>query len=258
MKHMARFFATAAALVLTEPVLVSAQDFRVESRVFQEDEVEPVSRNLTLFRGGVVYDFIEETESLTVFDPARERFVLLDKGRRLKAEIGFKEVDQVVADVANQYRSQDDPFLQFLVDPALSSADSTDADPLILAGDWLSYRVQTQVPEFPEAADLYAGFSDGYARLNTVTNPGALPPFARMEVNAILRQKGRLPKSVMLEVKTPKSRGGRQARLRSEHDFQWRLLATDKNRIEEAGRLLVNARTVPFRELTMQGSTAQK
>ena len=39
---------------------VAAEDFRIETAVYVADEEQPVSKNVTLFEAGVVYDFLEQ------------------------------------------------------------------------------------------------------------------------------------------------------------------------------------------------------
>ena len=48
-----------------------AEDFRIQTRVYRGDEETPVSQNLTLFRAGVVYDFLSEPAETTIYDRPR-------------------------------------------------------------------------------------------------------------------------------------------------------------------------------------------
>ena len=67
-------------------------DFRVENKVFVGKASEPESQGTTIFQSGVVYDFLDSPAEVVVFDPAAARFILLDTGRRLVAEVRIEEV----------------------------------------------------------------------------------------------------------------------------------------------------------------------
>ena len=65
----------------------TANDLRIETEIFVEDDSTPASSCLTLFSGTTVYDFLNHESSLgdiTVFDVSRGRFVLIDAQRKLK------------------------------------------------------------------------------------------------------------------------------------------------------------------------------
>ena len=79
-----------------------------------------------------------------------------------------------------------------------------------------------------------------YARLNSATNPGAMPPTGRLALNRALAQHQVIPISVRLTV-----RGSRRpVTLRTSHRTFWSLASSDLVRIEKADAQLAAFTTV--------------
>src|SRR5438067_5265631 len=80
-------FLLAAALASVPPI-ASGQDFRIDTEIFVGQEKEPKVQTLTIFADGRVFDFLQtEPRQITVFDPLRGQFTLLDETRREKAAV---------------------------------------------------------------------------------------------------------------------------------------------------------------------------
>ena len=103
-----------AAILLS--AIAWGDEFRIESRVFAGKEPKPVSENTTLFHVGIVYDFIPD-KSIAIFDKPRGRFILLDRGRKVKAEVTVKQL-QAFCDRLHEVAAADNnPFVRFVADP---------------------------------------------------------------------------------------------------------------------------------------------
>jgi hypothetical protein len=96
------------------------------------------------------------------------------------------------------------------------------------------------------AAEQYREFSDWYARFNTMANPGSMPQFPRLTVNAELAKRGLVPTDVQLNA--------RAYLARSEHYVTWRLLEGDHKRIAETANQLATFEEVEFKELLSPSS----
>jgi hypothetical protein len=111
----------------------------------------------------------------------------------------------------------------------------------------MTYRVKGIQPEFADAAARYREFADWCARFNA-TRPGNLPPFARIQLNQAVADKGWIPaeveRSIQLASRLP---GGKQV-ARSEHTAVWRLSNKDRQRIAETSRFQASFRTVSLPE----------
>src|SRR5262245_48834088 len=79
---------------------VEAQEFRVDSEVFAGQEKQPFLETLTIFTSGIAYDFqLTQPREITVFDPGRGRFTMLDETRQVKAVVTTADLFQFTIDL---------------------------------------------------------------------------------------------------------------------------------------------------------------
>ena len=183
-----------------------------------------------------------------MFDKPRGRFILLDPERKVRTEIETAEVARFMSELEQYASTHGTAFVKGMLDPKFE-ADVNDATgELVLVGASLTYRLETIKPPVPEAAQQYREFSDWYARLNAMTTPGAIPPFARLAVNDELARRGLIPERVQLTIPPQVSTVGRGVTLRSEHHVSWRLLPKDFDEIAVTAQQLVTFQKVSFAE----------
>jgi hypothetical protein len=235
-------------LVIVAAGSAHGDDFKVENKVFLEKQKEPAARSTTIFRGGVVYDFLEEPAEVTVFHPTRGRFVLLDTVGQLKTELSTDFVKRAMERIKQRAGAGTDPLMKFLADPKLEEGMDEPTGELTFESPLVKYHVLGVDPESPVIVHQYREFSDWYKQLNTALNPGSPPPFARLIVNAALEKRGEIPREVRL---TLVSMGGVMARrtmIRSEHRLVRRLVESDRRRIERAAGFITTFRKVGLAE----------
>lgn len=237
------------ALWLSAAAGLGAADFRIENRVYVNDEPEPISESTTLFRGGRVFDFLGGPEAeVAVFDPANERFVLLEPKHRVKTEIKTSYIDAWVAALRKKAIGHDNEFVRFLADPKFDRQFDQATSRLTMSSPVMTYYVDTAPAESEKAAREYAQFADAYARLNSLTNSTPLPPFPRLAVNAALGDRKELPKRV--ERVTERIGLGplpdKKVTMRSEHKIAWQLLESDIRRIDRAAEQLATFTSIPL------------
>ncbi len=221
----------------------SADEFRVESEIFVGNQTEPIAGNLTLFSSGLVYDFPRMgPKEITVFDPARGRFVLLDPRRKVKTTVTTQELLELAAAMKVHARDVEGAFAS-AANPNFDQHMDDESGWLTLSSPSLTYRAQCIVPQLPSAVARYRGFADWYARLNA-TRPGSLPPFARMELDRAISERGKVPSEVELTVEPERKFVGRKLVVRSKHLFNWRLSNTDRQQIEKAGTYMADFQAV--------------
>ncbi|HEX3997611.1 MAG TPA: hypothetical protein VHX65_03570 [Pirellulales bacterium] len=225
----------------------AADDFRIETKVYVGKETEPASEDLTLFRGEQVYDFLNKPVEITVFDKPRSRVILLDPVRRVKAEMTMERIMAFSDELRTWCGKQADPLLKFAAEPSFDqSLDGTTGE-LVFTSPFLTYRVATVKAGTDDIARQYLEFSNSYARLNAMTNPGSTPPFPRLKIDEALFVSHAIPAKVQLTI-PPRSRfGGKPMIVRSEHSVNWRLLESDQQKIQEAEEFLVT-----FTPLTLE------
>jgi hypothetical protein len=220
------------------PGVAQGDDFRIETTVFFGAIQRPSSSNVTLFHGGVVYDFMSDPEKVAVFDVGQERFILLDPARKIKTVIPTKQLTAYADRIRSWAGRQEGEFFQFVAQPNFEQRFDESTGDLMMASPHMTYHIKTTAASSDSVMQQYQAFSDWYARLNSATNVGALPPFARLAVNKALADKRRIPRQVEVTINPPKSTGRKPITIRSEHRVQGRLVESDKKRIDQVANQL--------------------
>jgi len=247
--HLLRTLLLGFVAVVLAQATAKADDFRIESKLFVGDAKEPASENVTLFYNGMVYDYLSNPAEVTVFDSARGRFVLLDPIRHVRAEISTQHVAQFTEKLQTWAAGHEEKFLKFSAAPEFEvQSDSTNSE-LTFTSDWMTYKITCEDAQTATRAAQYGDFSDWYARLNTITSPSLLP-FARLKINAEMRQRQRIPTEVNLTIDNNARfpRPQQEQKFRTEHQLLWRLSKSDLRKIEQTGEDLVTFGQVGFQQ----------
>src|SRR5262249_23490402 len=149
-------------------------DFRIETRVYEGETPEPLSRTTTLFKGGVVYDFPAAPLGpweITVFDPGNGRFVLLDPKRKLKTELLVADVESFVSAQRQRARLGESPFMKFLADPEFEESFDAATGKMVLESAFINYELTTAPAASDFASKQYSDFTDGFAKISPVLEP---------------------------------------------------------------------------------------
>lgn len=233
-----------------------AADFRVENTVYAGGEKDPVARSTTIFHEGVVYDYLAEPAEVTVFDPARHRFVLLDTTRRIKTELTAEAVDRAIETLKKRLAANRDPCTQFLLSPSFDQRMDESTGELTFSGEWMSYRVEGVATDDAQRARQYREFSDAYAKLNTFIRPQSRPPFARMIVNKELEKRGEIPVKVEMTVTLKKGLSPKRVSMRSEHRLTTELAESDRRRVVQTNEFIAMFNAVGFSEYEARSKEA--
>ncbi len=258
-----KIFSLAAVFALTSGSIAlfsnraSADDFRIETKVYAGKEVEPVSEDLTLFRGEQVYDFLNKPREVTVFDKPRSRVILLDPSRRVKAEVSMERIMAFSDELRTWCGKQSDPLLKFSAEPSFAQSLDNATSELVFTSPFLTYRVATEKASSDDIARQYLEFSDSYARLNAMTNPGSTPPFPRLKIDEALFLSHAIPSRVQLTIPSRSRFGGKPTTVRSEHSISWRLLEPDQQKIQEAEEFLVTFTPLTLERYLDTGASAE-
>lgn len=215
--------------------IVSAADFRIETRVFPAGDSNPSSESVTLFTRGAAYDFRDTDDRVTIFRPGAAdkpgRFVLLNTADRTRTEIGAQRVAIATTKLRRWAALQEDPFLRFTGDPVFDQSFDPDTGEMRFTNKLMSYRLVTMSVASREAMKELRAFLDAYAQLHTLLEAG-LPPAPRMLVNEALAGRDLVP----LEVELYSGPITGEPDLRAEHLVTWILSREDRKRIEQANR----------------------
>ena len=253
LSHILPCIVLAAGLQMVSPIW--GLDFRVDTEIFVGTEKEPVTENLTIFTEGRVYDFLlSGSKEVTIYDPARGQFTLLDTERKLKSSISTQKLLEYAESMEAEIAKGNDSFLKSIAKPTFEmkveefQENGEDRIRITLTSKELTYRVVGKRPEHPEAVHAFRQFGDFFARFNAA-RPGNLPPGARLALNQALADKGLIPLEIERTVVTP-GIGGQKLEVRSHHLFNWLISNQDRSKIAHAGACLTdkNFESVEFEE----------
>ncbi len=237
------------------PCVGQAEDFHVESSVYSGKDPKPVSQNTTIFRAGIVYDYLSD-KTVAVFDKPRGRFLLVDPARKVKTEVKTEDLQHFCDELQERAAKEGNAYVKALANPQFDvSVDEKTAE-LVLKNSHMSYRVSTLKAESEEAALQYREFSDWYARLNAMTNH--TPPFARLAVNQELHSRGLVATQVQLNIPRQLGIGGHGVSLRSEHQIKWKLLKLDLDMITTTETQLGSFRAVSLEKFQQVGEVTKR
>lgn len=199
-----------------------------------------VSRSLTLFHAGKVYDYIDILREVTIFEPAHRRFTILNESAAAFSIVSQDEVRQFLSlaetrarELAGDLLRQDTgdqrnsvEFLQFQLRPEFKTSYDSATRRLRLETASFGYDVVCVTPPQATIQEPYLRYADAMAELNAVLHPQSLLPAPRLELNRQLRNQGVLP----ISVRRSMSFGQRQE-LIAEHEWKGALTELDRQLI---------------------------
>jgi len=232
-----------------------AQEFRVYTQLIDARHAAPGGehrhlrgRSTSLFHAGRVYDWIDAAgNQITIFEPAHQRFVIIEESTRQSAILSFEDIDRRIYQAAARAREYVDrerqnpsegarvEFFEFQLDPKFKESFDESERVLTLRSKWLTYELKCAAHESPEVIKGYLDYADWLARLNFVIQPQALFPGPRLALDEALRRRGLLPVEVTL-----RSANEKGLQLRAKHRFDWKLDNTDRDMIRDADALMLS------------------
>lgn len=215
------------------PHALAVDGFRVDSRVYYEDQKEPACQSSTIFADRMVYDFLDKPAEICVFDRPREQFILLNTERRISTRVAMQDVSGFTDQLQARAETQTDPFLQFLARPKFEQHLDPGSGTLTLNSPWMTYRVEASAPPDPSMVPLFREFSDWYVRLTPILDSAARPPFARMMLNEALERSGLMPRKVTLTLAPKRGIMAKRITIRSEHQVIGQLSESDNDRLSQ-------------------------
>jgi hypothetical protein len=224
-----------------------AEDFRIDSKVFQGNDIEPHGTTSTIFSNGRVYDVQSKTQEITVFDLPGQQIRLIDPQRKLHAIMRIEQLDRLMIELQKRHDSATDPGMRFLLQPQFKQSPGSQPNERVFQSDYVTYQVETFAPRSSIIATQYREFSDLSAKLNALLNRG-WPPFARLQVNAALVDEQLLPTKVTLLYTNKSFLNQKQLHFRTEHELFTRLTDSDQQRISQVADHLSASKAITLRE----------
>ncbi len=207
-----------------------AEDFRIDSQIFQGQNNSPDTTGTTIFQEGIVYDFANNDREVTILAPKFEKIILLDQTLQIKTELSTKQLTEFVNQMIVRSDKSTDPTIQFMLHPKFQTHSGSNKGERVFQSEQLTYMFDTFAPSQKSIPEQYREFSDFSASLNTLVNRG-WPPLARHEVNRQLASEGLLPKKVTLLIPPQAESKRRKIHLRSEHRISFHIESSRQGKI---------------------------
>jgi hypothetical protein len=234
-------------LVLCAPI-ATAQDFHVDTQIYdlkapaKAGKPQSVGAAESLFHAGKVYDHNRGVNEMTIYEPAQERFVIVDTTRNLKTAISFSEItDHLIEDRASAQTYVADAekrglppdrvaFIKFQLKPdfQVKFTPHAQSPKLVMTSPLAEYHVECAAEGSREILQAYLEYADWAARLSFITRRQSMLPDVRLAVNEELRRRNLLPVKVTLITHTQVPK---EIHYRAEHKFGWELNGYDKSTI---------------------------
>ena len=239
----------AVAMTILSSVGLTAADFRVETDVFADGQSKPVQQSLTLFSGGVAYDYsLDDPDRVTIVDVAQQRIVLLDAKQKVQSQVQLTELNAFIESARNQAQSSE-------LSVCISDAEQVSFDEpqqLLTVGQKVTrYEAKLQTAPDEQVASQYRQFADATAHLNAWST--GTPPFARLALNAVVGNRIALPEEITrtsFPLGSNKSTSAFVVRCRLH--VGWQLSADDTERVAKFQTMANEFATVPVQQLLAQ------
>ena len=215
---------------------VAAQEFRIESQVYDDSSQLPVSQNVTLFSQGLVFDFRmsddvqPEPLEIVIFDSRQRRLVLIDPAREIRMELADLSLLRILDGVRRE--TVQDKRTSFLVENDFEESPDWSTGWVTLTSPEIVYRFKGEQPKDVSILPMYFAFLENFTRL-VATDPTKIPPFPRMKLNQSLKRLGWIPSEVQITVnQNSLFREGFSAK--SKHTLMTQLSSKDRQKITMA------------------------
>jgi hypothetical protein len=237
------------AAFLTIAAAAQCADFRLENKVYSENQKDATSRSTTIFNEGMVYDFMQDPEETIIFDKAGGKFTMLDMKRKIKTELTTKDISDFSQKLKKWAAEQSDPQVKFMGAPKFEEKFDATARKMTLSSPSMTYQVATGPAD--DKSDIprqYGDFSAWLAQLNAMLTPGGRLPFPRVELALAMANRGLTPREVVLTIKTGSGTSAKETTARSEHQLGTALSASDLARVKSSQQAAGSFKPVTFDE----------
>jgi hypothetical protein len=257
---MKLFLSTVVLLVAAEAA--HAQDFRVLTRVYDQSmpltagkaakapKPQLVSRSLTLFHAGKVYDSLLDLGEVIVLDQRNRSVSILNTSRDIATKVEFDEIDRMLGvarraieeniNAADQRPELAEAIapIQFQLSPTFEETYDANKHRLDLKSPFVAYAAACDHQRDAVTVATYLDYADWMCRLNYVLHPGAMTPEARLSLNAAMRRLKLVPQHIELQATLDA-----RLHLTAAHEFTWKLETSDRKLIGNWEAALADERT---------------
>lgn len=215
---------------------ICAQDFKIVSQIYGARDSAPIAQNLTLFSNGLAFDFqMEGTEikpgsEIVIYDSRQRTLVLLNPSRKTRLDLSDIRLLKIVDGVRKE--TELDNRTSFLVNDDYREELDLAAGRVTVASPNITYRAQGTQPKEVGNMPLYFQFLDSLTN-SMATDPGKVPPFARIRLNRAIKRLGWFPSEVQFTAEQ-NSLFKEPLSMKSKHQMFDGLSDLDRARIKQA------------------------
>lgn len=241
---MIRATILSSVVVCSSVVAARAGDFSIENKVY--DGRDLVSSSTTLFVDSKAYDFLSKPDQTIIVAPLDGRIVLLDNGRRIRTDVSLEGLAMFCDQLRVKAERASSEAVRFFAAPEFREQLDPETKELVLSSAFVEYRAKTASAVDAASLKNYEQYLAWQSRLNSLLNPGAPPPTARLKLNEALARRQVVAEEVTMRRTSIVPGFGKT--LRAEHRFTWNLGEPDRRRIDDANTNCGTYRVVPPNE----------
>ncbi|MEM9943883.1 MAG: hypothetical protein AAF939_20145, partial [Planctomycetota bacterium] len=241
---MSKLFFNYRLLAILLPLILfgvgRAQEFRIESQVYQQGNNLPVAENVTLFSDGNIYHFDlandnrqkggEVVSQITIYDASKKTMVVLDPARKVRLDLLDLRIMKILDGVRRD--TQQDNRSSFLVTDKFEEDADWSTGWVRLSSPTITYQFQADTPKDITILPQYIKYIDLFTQL-IASDPHKVPPFPRLRLNQTIKKLGRIPTEVHVTLR-PNPLFPDGAKAHSKHTVFYQLSKKDKERVESA------------------------
>ncbi len=179
----------------------TSADFKISTSVYVPHSTTPVSENLTLFQGGLVYDIQfanRKPTEFSIFNSRTNKFVLLDVRKQKRLELDKIQLLQYLSGMKQELEANE--TMAPLSKTDFQEHYDIDKQTLTIDNSILTYSAQGERPADDSVLPRYHDFLENFTMLSA-TKPRSFPPFARIYLNRAIKKYGFVPTTVSRTIK---------------------------------------------------------
>ncbi len=208
-------------------------NFRVNNKIMFAEKSEIVSSGKTLFCDGNIYDFVDNSDEIAVFNPSQKKIYILDMKNRRKFTTSPEEVEQYVTKLCDWGMNHPKEEIRQFFQPNFTTKFDNKKNEYSFISTNFSYFVTPIRPERPEILEQYRYFARLSCRVNMMLSPGSKTLYARSIVNETVFNAGSLIQHLQLSIREQKGMFSSSTVLLSEYLYLPRLVNSDRETIRQ-------------------------
>jgi hypothetical protein len=219
-------------------------DFRIETDVLEPGKAKPIEQSVVLFVGNVAYEYSRQSpQRITIIDQTANRITFLDTQRQVQTRVNLRDMVDEMERAKRDYAQTADGAEKTEDGAIVSFSDQQDA--VTVGKRFIRYDAKLQIPTEAAIAQQYADFANVSAIISATKSRGSLPPpFARLNLNEVLRQKLAIPTEISRTV----SIGDKKNVLLSRLHLTATLVESERKTVEQFNTLLLHCPTLSLAE----------